>query len=52
MIPQSKADKLARKSDGLIIAEGNKKEMHDLRKKNPNTEIWFSLMYKVGDKIK
>lgn len=42
MIPKSIIYKLVRKSDGLILAEGNKKEMHRLQKKIVNTRIWIS----------
>lgn len=42
MIPKSLLYKLARKSDGVIIAEGNAKEMRALRKKTPGTQVWIS----------
>jgi hypothetical protein len=48
MIPKNTMYKLVN-NQGIIIAEGNAKEMRKLKKKTPNTTIWISHKSKIGD---
>ena len=42
MIPKSIIYKLVRLSDRIVIAEGNKKDMHSLRKKTAGCVVYLS----------
>ena len=49
MIPKSKAYKLVN-DKGIIIAEGSKKEMLKLLKKNSGSRIWLTDK-KIGESV-
>lgn len=52
MIPKSLIYKLVRKADNIIIAEGNKKDIQKLAKKNPDSFVGIgSHKSTIGEKF-